>query len=132
MNKEFKTRLKVNNYIEATRKLMGRGVQDVVDEVRGRTDIPSEESMYLYAAEQISKLDKLDGIESVASAYWQWVRLVTIGEIAFGSNTYSDWHEVRIKNAHDRLSELSRPLGDPRYLSAAQSFRRYGGIRIQI
>ena len=36
MNKEFKTRLKVNNYIEATRKLMGRGVQDVVDEVRGK------------------------------------------------------------------------------------------------
>jgi len=131
MNTEYKTRLRVNDYIAATGALMEK-VSSVRDKVKSRTDISREESMYLYAFEQINSLGQGEQNESFSGAYWQWVKLITFGEIAFESDRYSDWHEARIVNAHERLVKLSGAPNDPRYLSAAQSFRRTGGIRIRI
>ncbi|MEK7105790.1 MAG: hypothetical protein AAB895_00345, partial [Patescibacteria group bacterium] len=107
-------------------------VSSVRDKVKSRTDISREESMYLYAVEQMQALGSGEQNESASNAFWQWVKWITFGEIAFESGRYSDWHEVRISNAHNRLVELSRTPNDPKYLSAAQRFRRSGEIKPRI
>ena len=127
MKKEYKAWLISDHYMNAATALFDENVDLLPTRYKNRenTNQSKEEFLLTYALEKISELDGMDGLEGVRTAYWNWVKMVTLGDVAWnGGSNYTDWHYSRAQNAYNKLSELAREPETKPILKAAKKFNQ--------
>ena len=111
MKREYKNWLVADHYMSAAMALHTQGVDDLPGRYINRGAESSttllEEFLLTYALEKVAELSEVDHADNLLMAYWQWVKVVTAGDVAWnGGYKKTQWHYDQATEAYGILEKI--------------------------